>query len=186
MDSRRARGRGLLALGGALAVDGPLAKVSLGVGALIVLGGVVAVASVARGDHPERLASVPIVASSALAWGAGTLLAFATSAHAFRRDQQRGIRALVAARAGSDGEYLWARVSGLARVLAIVTTGGTLVLGLAAALAAGRGALALRTLGATGAGAAFSIAFAATLAPVGLATLGARSRVGGYFALLTV
>src|SRR5580692_5031346 len=115
MDSRRARGRGLLALGGALAVDGPWAKVSIGVGGLIVLGGVAAVLSIAHGDHPERLSSVPLFGSSALAWGAGTLLAFASSAHAFRRDRQRGIRALVAARAGSDGEYLWARVSGLAR-----------------------------------------------------------------------
>jgi hypothetical protein len=186
MESRLARGSGLLALGGELAVDGPMAKLSLGLGAVMVLGGVVAVLAVARGDHPERLASVPLVASSALAWGAGTLLAFTASAHAFRRDRQRGIRALVSARAGSDAEYLWARVSGLARALGVVTAGGTVVLGLAAALAARAGPLAVRTLEATAAGAAFSVAFAATLAPVGLATLGNRSRIGGYFALLGV
>jgi hypothetical protein len=186
MESRRARGSGLLALGGALAVEGPLAKLSLGLGALIVCGGILAVLALARGDRPERLASVPLVASSALAWGAGTMLAFAASAHAFRRDKQRGIRALIAARAGSDAEYLWARVSGLLRVLGIVTAGGTVVLGLAATLAAREAPLAVRTLEATAAGAAFSIAFAATLASVGLATLGARSRVGGYFALVGV
>jgi hypothetical protein len=186
MESRRARGGGLLALGGALAVDGAMAKLSLGVAALIVFGSVVTALVIARGDHPENLASVPLVASSALAWGAGTLLAFASSVHAFRRDRDSGIRALVSARARSDGEYLWARVAGLARAIAAVTAGGTLVTGIAAALAAQGASVALRTLDSTAAGMAFSIAFAATLAPVGLATLAARSRVGGYLALLGV
>jgi hypothetical protein len=186
MESRRARGSGLLALGGALAVDGAMAKASLGVAALIVLGSVVTAMVIARGDHPEGLASVPLVASSALAWGAGTLLAFASSVHAFRRDRDQGIRALISARARSDGEYLWARVSGLTRVLAAVTVGGTLLTGVAAGLAAQGGSVAWRTVESTGAAVAYSIAFAATLAPVGLATLGARSRVGGYLALMAV
>jgi len=186
MDSRRARGGGLLALGGALAVDGAMAKASLGVGALIVLGCVATAVVVARGDHPDGLAAMPLVASSALAWGAGTLVAFAASVHAFRRDRESGVRALISARARSDGEYLWARVTGLARVVAAITVGGTLLTGLAAALASQSPPLALRTLEATAAGVAFSVAFAATLAPVGLATLGARSRVGGYFALVGV
>jgi hypothetical protein len=141
---------------------------------------------VARGDHSEGLASVPLVASSALAWGAGTLIAFAASVHAFRRDKDQGIRALVAARARSDGEYMWARVIGLARVLAVVTVGGTIVVGVCSALVARGGPLAIRTLEHTAAAVAFSLAFAVTLAPVALATLGARSRVGGYLALTFV
>jgi len=186
MESRRPRGGGLLALGRKLAVDGVMAKLSVGVGVAIVLGCVVWAFAVARGDRSEGLTSVPLVASSALAWGAGTLLAFAASVHAFKSDRDRGIRALISSRARSDGEYLWARVLGLTRVLAVVTAGGTALVGISAALAARGGHLALRTLESTGAGVAFSLAFATTLAPVALATLGARSRVGGYFALLFV
>jgi hypothetical protein len=186
MESRRARGGGLLALGGALAVEGPMAKVSVGIALLIVLGSVVTALVVARGEHPEGLVAVPLVASSALAWGAGTLLTFASSVRVFRRDHDNGIRALVASRARSDGEYLGARVTGLARMVAAVTAGGTILVGLATALASRNGGLAIRTLESTAAATAFSVAFAATLAPVGFATLAARSRVGGYFALMGV
>jgi hypothetical protein len=186
MESRRPRGGGLLALGWKLALEGLLAKVSAALGAGTVLACVIWAIAVARGDHSEGLTSVPLVASSALAWGAGTLLAFSASVHAFRLDRDRGIRALVAARARSDGEYLGARVLGLTRVLGAVTVLGTAVVGVSAALAARGGPLALRTLESTGAAVAFSAAFATTLAPVALATLGARTRVGGYFALLFV
>jgi hypothetical protein len=163
-----------------------MAKISLGVAGLIVFASVVTALVIARGDHPDGLASVPLVASSALAWGAGTLLTFASSVHAFRRDRENGIRALVASRARSDEEYLGARVSGLARTVAVLTAGGTLLTGLATALAAKNPTLAVRALESTAAAMAFSVAFAATLAPVGFATLAARSRVGGYFALVGV
>jgi hypothetical protein len=186
MESRRPRGGGLLALGRRLAAEGILAKLSVGIGAVIVFVSAIVAIVVARGDHSDGLPSVPIMASSALAWGAGTLLAFAASVHAFRQDRERGIRALISARARSDGEYLWSRVLGLTRVLAMITALGTLFVGIVAALAARGAPLALRTLGSTGAAVAFSLAFATTLAPVALATLGARSRVGGYFALLFV
>src|ERR1019366_6512186 len=79
MESRRPRGGGLLALGRKLAVEGLLARVSVALGAFIVVGSVVWAIAVARGAHCEGLSSVPLVASSALAWGAGTLLAFAAS-----------------------------------------------------------------------------------------------------------
>jgi hypothetical protein len=186
MATRRPSGGGLLELGRALAVEGVLARISLGIGVAIVLGGLVTVIAVARGDHSDNLANLPLLTSSALAWGAGTLLAFAAAAHAFRRDRENGIRALVSARARSDAEYLWARVIGLARALAWVTVSGTVIVGAAAALAARGGALAIRTLESTGASVAFSFLFAATLAPVALATLGARTRIGGYLALLFV
>jgi hypothetical protein len=186
MESRRARGGGLLALGGALAVEGAMAKFAWVVAVLIILGSLVATAAIARGDHPQGLASVPLVASSALAWGSGTLLAFAASLHAFRRDRDHGIRALVSARARSDGEYLAARTIGLARAVAAMTAGGTLLIGLIAALVSRDRHLAAHTVEATVAGIVYSVAFAALLAPVGLATLAARSRVGGYFTLLVV
>jgi hypothetical protein len=186
MESRRARGGGLLSLGSALALEGPMAKVSLGVAAVTVLTSIVAALAIARGNHPEGLSSVPTVGSSALAWGAGTLLTFASSVRAFRRDREHGIRALVTARARSDGEYLGARVAGLARVVAATVAGGTLLIGLATALAARDRKLVLGALESTGAAVVFSVAFAAILAPIGFATLAARSRVSGYFALLGV
>ncbi len=186
MESRRSRGGGLVALGGALARRGLAAKISIGLGAAIALFGAAASLVIARGEHPEGLTRVPLLASSALAWGAGTLLAFSASAHAFRRDRQEGVRALLAARGRSDGEYLASRILGLGRTLAVVTAGGTIVAGSAATLAARSPSLALRTLACTGAGVVFALAFAATLAPIALATLGARSRVGGYLALLAV
>jgi hypothetical protein len=113
-------------------------------------------------------------------------VAFAASARAFPIDRQRGVRALIAARGRSDGEYLASRVLGVARTVAGVTVGGTLVVGLAAALGSGSRSLALRTLAGTGASLVFAIAFAATLAAVAMATLGARSRASGYLALIGV
>jgi hypothetical protein len=186
MESRRSRGGGLVALGGALARSGMTAKVSLVLGAAIAVSFAGASLVIARGDRPEGLAALPLLASSALAWGAGTLLAFAASVHAFRRDQQEGVRALLAARGRSDGEYLASRILGLARSLTLVTAGGTLAAGAIATLAARSPSLALRTLACTGASIVFAIAFAATLAPLAMATLGARSRVGGYLALVAV
>jgi len=175
MESRRSRGGGLVALGGALARSGITAKVSLGLGAAIAVSFAAASLVIARGDRPEGLAALPLLASSALAWGSGTLLAFAASVHAFHRDRLEGVRALLAARGRSDGEYLASRILGLARSLALVTAGGTLASGAIATLAAR-----------TGASVVFAIAFAATLAPIALATLGARSRVGGYLVLALV
>jgi hypothetical protein len=186
MELRRSRGGGLVALGGALARGGLSARISLGLGAAVVLFAGAASLVIARGARPEELANVPLLTSSALAWGSGTLLAFAASAHAFRRDRQQGVRALLTARGRSDGEYLASRILGLTRTLAAVTAGGTLASGAAATLAARSPSLALRTLGCTGASVVFAVAFAATLAPIAIATLGARSRVGGYLALLAV
>jgi hypothetical protein len=186
MESRRSRGGGLVALGGALAQSGLAARMSLALGAAIVIFGAAASVVIARGARPEGLTRVPLLASTALAWGAGTLLAFAASAHAFRRDKQMGVRALLTARGRSDGEYLGSRILGLARSLAAVTAGGTFVAGIAATLAARGPSLAVRTFACTGAGVVFAVAFAATMAPIALATLGARSRVGGYLALVAV
>jgi hypothetical protein len=186
MELRRSRGGGLVALGGALAWGGLTARISLGLGAAIVLFAMAASLVIARGAHSQELASVPLLTSSALAWGAGTLLAFGASVHAFRRDRQQGMRALLAARGRSDGEYLASRILGLTQILAALTAGGTVAAGAAASLAARSPSLAIRTIDCTGASVVFALAFAATLAPIALAALGARSRVGGYLALVAV
>jgi hypothetical protein len=142
--------------------------------------------AVARSHDPSALEQIPAVASTLLAWGAGVLLAFGASAQALRRDRAEGIRDLCRARGRSDTAYLWARVGGLGVELARLTCAGTLVCGLVAALLADSGAASARTLAWTAGSLAFSLAYAAVLAPVAMATLGARRRLGGYLALVAV
>jgi hypothetical protein len=163
-----------------------MAKLALGVAALTTLAVMVACFAVARSDKALSLASMPAIASSALAWGAGVLLAFAAAAHAFRRDREDGVRALLQMRGRSETAYLWARVAGLSVRLALVVGGGTVLVGAVAALLAKNALSAARTVEATGAAVLFSAAFAATLGPLAMATLGARSRAGGYAILALV
>jgi hypothetical protein len=129
---------------------------------------------------------VPLVTSSALAWGAGFLLAFSSAAHALRRDRTEGVQHLLVARTTSLRAYIIARIGGLAAVIAVVVAGGTLLTGLVAVAASVKAGGLPRTLQATGASVVFAIAFAAVVAPLAFAALGARSRVGGYFFLLFV
>jgi hypothetical protein len=172
------RRRAEIALGLALARRGALAKVSIALGALVVLGAFVAAVILSRRSHAP-LDRLPSLASSALAWGAGVLLAFAAAAHALLRDRTDGVRALLSARGSGTRGYLWARIGGLALLLALVVGGGTLLAGLAAVLVAGRAGV-LPAIQGTGAATAYGVAFAISVAPVALAALGARSRAGGY------
>jgi hypothetical protein len=71
-------------------------------------------------------------------------------------------------------------------VLVLVVAGGTLLVGVAGALASHDARIAFKTLHATAAGMTFSAAFAVVVAPIAFAALGARSRIGGYFFLLGV
>lgn len=179
------RSSALLSLGISLARRGILASVSIGICALTVA--VMALVAVVFATRPNApIHDLPILASSALAWGGGFLLAFAAAAHAFRRDRTEGVRALVVARTRSLRGYLVARVGGLAALVALVVAGGTLICGLVAVIAAAKVASVPRTLQATAAAVVFAIAFAAVVAPVAFAALGARSRIGGYVFLLAI
>jgi hypothetical protein len=178
--------RGLWALGRALARTGAMAKVAFVIAALTVFGTVALAFVVARSHDPSSLELIPNVASNLLAWGAGVLLAFGASAHALRSDRAQGIRDLYRARGWSDTAYLWGRVVGLAAELARVTVVGTIVCGAVAALLGRAAGTTARTLATTAGGVVFSLAFAAVLAPVALATLGTRRRLGGYLALVAV
>jgi hypothetical protein len=184
--TRRAPVVPLLALGATLARRGVLATISIVVGIFTVLIACVIGLALARrgGDAPVH--AVPLVASSALAWGAGFLLAFGSAAHALRKDREGGIQHLLVARTTSLRAYVAARVGGLAAVLAAVVAGGTLVVGLVAAAASPQLGDVPRTLHATLAAVVFALAFSAVLAPIAFAALGARSRVGGYFFMLFV
>lgn len=187
--SRSARAVGvfpLLGLGMSLARRGvlPVASIAICVSTTFALSLVTGVLAARGPDSPAH--SVPLIASSALAWGGGFLLAFAAAAHALRRDRAEGVRALFVARTTSLRGYLLARIGGLAALIALCVAGGTLVCGLVGAAGAARAASVPRMLQATGAGIVFSLAFSAVVAPIAFAALGARSRIGGYLFLLAV
>jgi hypothetical protein len=129
---------------------------------------------------------VPLIASSALAWGGAFLQAFATSSGALRRDRAAGIQQLVLARTLSIRGYVLGRVGGLAVWLLVAVSGGSLVIGLASLLGATQAHAFARTLQATIASAAYGLAFALVVAPVAFAALGSRTRAGGYLALLGI
>ncbi|MDP9036943.1 MAG: hypothetical protein M3O50_19260 [Myxococcota bacterium] len=172
-----------LALGAWLATQGVLVTLSLALAVLGAGAGVMAALLVARkggGGAPQ----IPIVASLALAWGAGVMLAVGAALHAIRRDKDEGIIALVRMRGGSTGRYVIGRVGGLVVVLAIAVGGATLIVSLAAA-SAGR-APPREVARASAAALAYSLAFAATLGPVAMAALGATPRIGGYLVFLAV
>jgi hypothetical protein len=165
---------------------GVLAGIAIAVAILTVLGALVVTLTLARRGGSAPLDQVPAVTASALGWGAGVLLAFAAAAHALERDKEAGLLSLLRARGATLGAYLWARVGGLALLLAAVCVGGTLLVGCVAVLVASRAGLLLRTLHGTGAALVYAAAFSATLAALGMAALGARSRAGGYVFLLAV
>jgi hypothetical protein len=183
--SPAARTRALVALAAARSTGAILARVSLAVGALSVLLGVLFALVVGK-RAPGSLDRVPLVASSALAWGAGVLLAFASAAHGLIRDRDEGLRALLVQHGHAPSAYVVARAAGLALALFAIVGGGSLATGLACVLAASDAKSALACAQSTLATCVYSAAFSAIVAPVSLAALGARSRAGGYAWLLLV
>jgi hypothetical protein len=180
--AHRQRSAAFLSLGAWLAARGGLAAVGL---ALSVLGAMVSVvvALAMPADGGAGVAQLPTVASSAIAWSAGVMLAFGAALRALRRDREDGVMALVRARGGSVGGYVWGRVGGLALVLGVAVGGATLVACLAATSVARPSTLVLRS---SAAAIVYALAFASTVGPVAMASLGARTRAGGYFTLLAV
>jgi hypothetical protein len=176
----------LLLLGISLARRGVLAVASIVICITTALAlALVALVLASRGPQSPAH-DVPLLASSALAWGGGFLLAFAAAAHALRRDRTDGIRGLFIARTTSLRGYLLGRVAGLAVLIAMLVAGGTLFCGLSAIVAAQSAAAVPRLLHATFAGIVFALAFSAVVAPLAFAVLGARSRIGGYLVLIGV
>jgi hypothetical protein len=139
--------------------------------------------SVVAASSAHAAARVPWFTAQIVAWAAGVTVAFGGALHALRRDRDDGVLALVRARGVGAASYVQGRVGGLAVVVAMAVAGPTLIAGVAAT-SLGRPAwlAAQTTLGAL----AYALAFAATIAPVAMATLSARTRVGGYLSLLAV
>jgi len=177
--SRGARSAALVGLGAWLAARGGLAVAGLVVTGLVGLGATIA----ALMSSPSRAAFLPDLASTAIAWAGGVMLAFGASLRALRLDREQGVASLVRARGASLRDYVVGRVLGLVAVLAAAIGGATSAACLGAIVAAhgGRG-IVQSSAGAV----AYALVFAATMGPVAIAALGARTRAGGYLSLLAV
>ncbi len=175
-----------IALGTSLAPRGAMVKIALAIAALTVLGGLGAALTLASRGAGNALVQVSAATSTALAWGAGTLIAVPASLHAFREDRASGVRALLAARGASAATYAQGRVAGLALVLFAVVGGGTLMSGGAAFLLASRLGVAGHAFEELLGSLLYAAAFALVVAPLSLAALGARSRGGGYLVFLAL
>jgi hypothetical protein len=168
-----------LALGIWLACRGGLVAVSLGIAGV---GALVALAYPVFGKHPA-VTHLPTTATLAITWSAGVMLAFACSLRALVRDWEDGVVALSRARGVRASAYVRGRIGGVVVVLAATLGGASIVSSLAATaathepLATARDSLAALV---------YALAFAATLGPVALAALGARSRAKGYLCFFAV
>lgn len=179
MPALRAR---TLPLGTWLAARGALAAVGIGLTLLGAIASVVATLAWASTEG-NAVARLPALESSAIAWSGGTTLAFGAALHALRRDREQGVLALVRLRGAGLAAYVRGRVGGVVVLLAATVGGATLVGGLAVvSVAHPVKPAALATVAAL----AYALAFAVTVGPVAMATLGARSRAGGYLSLLAV
>jgi len=163
-----------------------MVKIALVLAVAIAIGAVAAAAVLAGRGAGGALVQLARATSTALAWGAGILIAVPASLQALREDGKSGVRALLIARGASRGVYARARVGGLAIVLAAVVGGGTLVAGGAAVLLASRAGVARGALEGLVASLVYAAAFALVLAPMSLAAFGARPPARGYARFLAI
>lgn len=179
MEAIRVRPR-TFALGMWLASRGGLSAASFvlaGFAALASMGAAIAI----RGGRGAI--ELPVIASSAVAWSVGVTLAFGGALRAIERDRDQGVLELAHARGVGATAYVRGRVAGLVIVLAMAVGGVALVAGLSATAEARP---ALTSVRASAGALAYALAFAATMGPLAMAALGARTRAGGYFTLLAV
>ena len=161
-------------------------KVAWALGAVTTLAFVAVAALIAKEGNDPPLASLMLLVEGALAYGVGFLVAFGGATQAFRQDRDDGIRALFRARGATTSQYLVARTLGLMVAVAIPTVGGTAVTGLGALLFAHRTSALPSTARAVAVGLLFALVFSVMVTLVALAALGARSRAGGYLALIAL
>ncbi len=171
------------ALGVWLASRGGLVATSLVLAALGGFAAIAALLATGAGRSSARVATIASLASQAIAWSAGMTLAFAGALRALRRDRDEGVLALARARGVSAADYVRGRVGGLVAMVAMAVGGAAIAVGLVATAVA---PILSTTARAAAASLAYALAFSATIGPVAMAALGARTRAGGYFALLAV
>jgi len=168
-----------LALGVWLASRGGIARTALWLAA----GTTVAAALVAKGHKGPLAAQIPTLAAMVIAWSAGVSMAFGGALLALQRDFDEGLIELARLRGVDPLAYVRGRVWGLTALIAGAVGGATLVVGVVTTLgSADKLAAARETIAAV----AYALAFAATMGPVAMATLGTGTRVGGYLSLVLV
>jgi hypothetical protein len=156
-----------------------LAVVGLALTAALAIVFVVAAAVLSRGSAHAPFAELQVIASSALAWGCGFLIALGASWRILRTDAEEGIFSLVRTRGVSLDGYLLARIGGVATCVLVAVAGGVLITALAC-IAFSTPSQIPRTIHASVATLAYAIAFSICAAPLAMAALGARSRGAGY------
>lgn len=176
----------LLLFGADLARKGVTPFLALATVVLSVVVGFALVSGLSSEGPSSPFHDVPVVVSSALAWGGGFLLAFGSSVRALRTDERDGIRYLLSSRVGPRG-YLLARIGGLAVLLAVVLGASTLIVGTAALIAApSTSASSPSVVRALVAALVYVLAFSVVMAPVSFAVMAPRSRSEGYFFFVAV
>ena len=150
---------------------------------LVAVGTVAGVAAAFVGRGRLWAGAVPAIGSAAIAWSAGVMFAFTAALKVVHRDRNEGVLALLHARGVGPGGYVVARAGGLVAVLAGAMGAGVACIGAASTMMSGD---PLSTARASFGALAYALAFAATLGPVAMATVGGRSRGLGYLALLSV
>jgi len=154
-----------------------------GVKVWLVAGATVCGVVLARDPSGSLAGRLPTLAAMAIAWSAGVSMAFGGALHALRRDFDEGLIELARMRGLRPLAYVRGRVWGLTALIAAAVGGATLMIGVASTLAAIDKPTAARE---TIAALAYALAFAATLGPLAMATLGTGTRVGGYLSLVAV
>jgi hypothetical protein len=162
-----------------LAARGAAVRASFALVAVGMVAGVTA-AVMSRGRPWGE--AVPALGSAVIAWSAGVMVAFVSGLRVVHRDRDEGVLALLRARGIGPAAYVLARAGGFVFVLAASVGAAVACIGVAAVASTGSISTVRASLGAL----AYALAFAATLGPVAMATVGASSRVGGYLALLGV
>lgn len=168
-----------------LATRGWLSKFALLSAVLIVVGAGLAIGILSHRELAPPLAEMVTLTTSALSWGSGATLAFASSLHATRDDVQSGLVELARLRGFSEARYALSRTFGLAVVVFFVIACGAVLTAMASLAVAPRASVgaiasALRS------GVLYGATFAVVVSPLAMAALGARSRLQGYLILLSL
>jgi hypothetical protein len=168
-----------MAFGIWLATRAGIARIGLSLAA----GVAVAVGILAFGHAGPLASRLPTLAAMGVAWSAGISVAFGGALLALRNDIEQGVVTLARLRGVTLFAYARGRVYGLTVIIAVAVGAATLGIGIATTLAAVDRAAAARE---TTAALAYALAFAATLGPLAMATVGTGTRLAGYLSLAIV
>jgi hypothetical protein len=168
-----------MAFGIWLATQAGVARIGLALGA----GVAVAVGLFAFGHAGPLASRLPTLAAMGVAWSAGISVAFGGALLALRNDVEQGVVTLARLRGVRLFAYARGRVYGLTVLIAVAVGAATLGIGIATTFAAADRAAAARE---TMAALAYALAFAVTMGPLAMATVGTGARIVGYLSLATV